>query len=383
MGSKKVYAYLNNLFWLSFTCLFSPCFYFRIFLDRRTEHERLKILVIYTAKIGDLVCATPIFREIKKRFPAAHLTALVISQTKDILKNNPHIDETMLMNDYFGLGGKLRLLGRLKKERYDWAFNLLPGLFNNIVAFWSLIPHRVATTHKYSGELTGLAALFNNHRLEYKNRTSITQHYLNLLRFIGINEVSDEKEIFIRAEEETKASDFLRQNNLDANDLLIGISTVPGNKFKQWGQKNYASLADQLIKKLNAKIIFTGAPDVSDQIANVQKLMQNNSINSSGYFKLNELPAFLKKLKLFISVDSGPVYIADAVGTPVIDIGGFYDVREQAPSGNKARVLQKLPVFCPFLAPITRTHKEEYLKYLEKITPAEVLEVATDLINTH
>jgi len=380
MKFKKVQLYLNNFFWLFLTYSLAPYFYFRIFLRRKKKGEQFKILIIYTAKIGDLVCATPVFREIKKRFPSSYLTALVVSHTKDILKNNPRINKVVLITDYASIGGKLRLLSRLRKEKYDWAFNLLPGSFNNIIPFWSCVPHRVVTTHGRSGEITGLLSLSNNYRLEYKNYTSVVKHYLNLLKFIGIKETSEEKEIFIQPEEEKKALNFLRQNNLSTNDLLIGISVSPGNKFKQWGQEKYANLADQLVKKLNAKVIFTGTANDRIHIENVKKMMQNDSINSSGYFKLHELPAFFKKLKLFISVDSGPVYLADAVGTPVIDIGGFYDVREQAPSGSKSKVLQKFPVSCPFLAPITPACEKECLKYLGEITPKEVFKAAIALI---
>ncbi len=380
---NRTRAYFNDFFWLFSTFLLAPYFYSRIFLFKKMGGGELKILVIYTAKIGDLVCATPIFREIKKRFPSSYLTALVTSQNKDILRNSPYINEVVLMTDYVGIGGKLRLLDRLTKQKYDWAFNLLPGLFNNIIAFWSLVPHRVATAYWRAGEMTGLLSFFNNHRLEYKSHTSIGRHYLDLLRFIGIEESSEKREIFIGSDEERRALDFLGRNNLNVNDLLIGVGVAPGDKFKQWALPKYANLADQLVGKFNARIIFTGSADVRDKIANIQKMMQNNSINSAGYFKLHELPAFLKKLKLFISVDAGPVYIADAVGTPVVDIVGTFDVQEQAPAGSKYKILQKdkPPAACSFIDPSSSICLRWYREQLEKITPEEVFSAAVALIN--
>ena len=135
MKVNRLRAYLNNFFWLFLTYLLAPIFYFLIFLKRKKRtNERLKILVIQTAKIGDMVCTTPVFREIKKKFPSCYLGVLCLSKTKDILKNNPHINEIILITDYSRIGEKLRLIKKLRKEKYDWILNLAPSSFNNIIS---------------------------------------------------------------------------------------------------------------------------------------------------------------------------------------------------------------------------------------------------------
>ena len=390
-ASKRIQAYLNNFFWLILTYLLSPYFYFRIFLERtlrcvsgQKKNTPLKILVIQTAKIGDLVCATPVFREIKNKFPLCHLTVLINSKTVDILRNNPRIDEIILFDQYPGISGKIKLLQKLEKEKYDWAFNLLPGSFNGIIAFWSLVPNRVATCHKGAGEIIKLLSIFNNYRLEYKSHTFLINHYLNLLKFLGIERASGEKEIFIRSEEEKRALDFLAHNNLSASDLLIGISPVPGNKIKQWDLSKFALLADLLIERVKAKIIFTGSTDDVAQIERTQKMMRNNSVNSSGFFKLYELPALLKRMKLFISVDSGPLYMANSLGVPVVDIGGCYDIREQAPTGGKYKILQKNTdsslAYSTVVSPSSEC-KKWFSEQLQEITPEEVFEAAKSLLD--
>ena len=37
---------------------------------------------------------------------------------------------------------------------------------------------------------------------------------------------------------------------------------------------------------------------------------------------LLEMPSVIKRLNLYIAVDSGPIYVAHALGVPVIDIDG-------------------------------------------------------------
>ena len=190
-------GYLNNFFWLFLTYFLAPYFYLRIFwLARRRAGIPRKILVIQTAKIGDLLCTTPVFREIKKKFPSCFLSVLIISKTKGILENSPRVDEIISINDYPGIAGKFKLFRKLRKQNYDWAFAMLPDSFNNIIAFWSLVPNRATTTHKYSGEMAWLLSFFNNRCLEYKRHAPLMKHYSDLLKFIGIESHSQEKKIF-------------------------------------------------------------------------------------------------------------------------------------------------------------------------------------------
>ena len=79
------------------------------------------------------------------------------------------------------------------------------------------------------------------------------------------------------------------------------------------------------------KIIFIGPANDRATVEKIQRMMQNNSINVSGYFKLYELPVLLKKLKLFISVDTDPLCIANAAGVLVIDKGGIGNNFKKSP----------------------------------------------------
>lgn len=375
-------AHLNNLFWLFLTYLSAPSLYFLIFLrSRKKVGDSSKILVIQAAKIGDLVCSTPVFREIKKEFPRSHLAVLITSKTKDIVENSPRIDEIILLDKYPGISGKFGLLRVLRNKKYDWVINLLPGSFTNIIGFWSLIPHRVATKSREAGKTTRILSVFNNHLLEYKIHTPLIGHFLKLLSFLGIEAVSENKEVFITAGAEKKVLDFWAANNLSGNDLIVGLSPIPGNKIKQWDLPKWAELADLLIEALGAKIIFIGSAADREQTAEIQKIMRGRAINTQGLFALHESPALINALKLFISVDSGPGYIANALNIPLVNIGGSYDIREQAPTGERVKIIQKSPITCSHMEPLSSACKETHQKILREITPNDVFEAAKSLLN--
>lgn len=380
---RKIQAHFNNLFWLSSTYLLAPYFYFLIFLAKK-KSARLKILVVSPARIGDLICITPVFREIKKKFPDCHLTAVIASSSKDILKNNIRIDETILVTDCAKVTEKIRLIKKLRKEKYDIGIIVLPtDAFVNIISFWSLIPKRISFTQKDLGKTHRLLSVFNNYRLEHKRNDSLIKCFLNLLKFIGIEEFSEKREIFVKAEEERKAAGFLKAQNLSSNDLLVGISCTAGAKLKEWASDKFASLADKLVQEKNAKIIFIGSLDDKAVIEKTQRMMQNKSIDASGYFKLHELPALLKELKLFISVDTGTLYMADALGVSVVNIAGPVDVNELCPLNDRSKIIQKkiYCIPCSHMFYVPNFCKEGHLKCLKEITKEEVFDVASELIN--
>lgn len=385
MEIHRIKVYLNNFFWLFLTYLLAPLFYFLIFFrKKRRRNKELKILIIQTGKIGDLACTTPVFREIKNKYPSAYISVIVRPSAKGILTNNPRIDEVIPLTDGTGISSKMRLLNKLRREKYDWAINFIPASFGNIIPFWSLTSHRIVTTHKYTGEIIALLSFFNNYRLEFKKHTPLMKHYLSLLKFLGIENPSEEREIFISAEEEKKALDFLQAHNLKHDDLLVGLTVTAGVKLKDWEPAKFAELANKLIEKKNAKIIFIGSVDDKLLVEKIQRMMQNNSVNSCGIFNLAELPALLKKLKLFISVDTGPLYIADIVGVPVVDIAGPVNVKELYPlNKDRSKIIQKdiYCVPCAYSFFVPRFCKEKHFRCLKEITVDDVFYAAMSLIN--
>jgi len=346
------------------------------------KRKPLKILVIQTAKIGDLVCSTPVFREIKKHYPQSFLSVLVTPLTQDILVNNPHINQVILLDrkKYPGIKGVLKLIREIRKKQFDWSFSLMPGILESLIPFGAGIPNRVSTISKYASQKTKILSILNNHRLAYQRDTLALKHYLNLLRFIGIDKVSQKKEIFIGSFQERKALSFLEKHNLVTGDFLVGISVTVGKKFRQWAPDKFSQLADRLIKELKAKVIFVQGPHDQDIVNSIQNRMKNKSLKADG-FDLIELAGLLKKMSLFIGAENGPLHIANAVGTPVVDIAGPCQMKGQSPDGKFA-IVQKLPSCgpCSFIMSAPNYCRTGHLKCLRDITVDEVLQVVKELI---
>ena len=391
MRLNKVYFYFNNIFWLVATCVLAPFFYLCIFFKKRKKRDKKKILVIPPVKIGDLVCSTHLFREIKKRHPKSHVAvALLVNKSRaktayDLIKHNQNIDEIItLPGESFSIYNILKLARELHKKDFDWVFGLNFVAMDRIIAFWSCIPNRAMLNSAYANLTCRFLDFFINYHSEIRLHYFAPQERLRLLRFIGINDFNDLKtEVFTSQEEEKQADNFLSKNNLSSDDFLIGVALTAGNKIKEWPKDNFIDVANKLIEKYKAKIIFIGGPRDKDDIDYVRSRIKKKTFDTSRDLSLIELAALMRNMNIFISVDTGPLYLANAMGVSVVNIAGPIDVNEQPPLGDKCEIVQKKLscVPCSYVIKTARFCKRGDLKCVEDTKLEDVLRAVEKLIN--
>jgi len=314
--------------------------YISIYLrsTKNSDPELKKILIIpQLTRIGDIVCSTPVFRSIKIKYPKSHIAVLVSKKAAGIIRNNTRIDEVILYEDY----SFWQLIRKIRKEAFGWSFSLSATSVSTLIVLWGLVRTRVKTTRLNRPITELITDWMNNYKLLYKDHTYLPRHHLNLLSCIDIKDPDEVKEIFTSPINERKTDKFLNKHNISNTDTLVGISITAGNKIKEWGDKNFFKLAQKIVEKYNAKVIFIGSPSDKKRIKVLLGADSNTSFIEATDFSVEELPSLFKKLNLFIAVDTGPIYIAHALGVPLINIIGPVDPSEQPPNDKKS--MQILP----------------------------------------
>lgn len=350
---RRFYYELRRIFLIFLAIAFSPVIYFLIWQRKKSDFGGLRILVIpHLTRIGDLVCATPVFGAIKKKYPNSHLAVLVAGRLKGLLKNNPRVDEIIVYRHYDLLG----TIRQIREKNFDWSFVLSGTSVGSVISFLALIPKRAKITRRPRPPSEFFTDWLSNFQLRYEHHTYLPRYYLQLLEFAGIENPEEIKEVFVSKDGERKAEEFLRKSNLTTSDFLVGISTTAGNKIKEWGEEKFKKLAEELVQRYGAKIIY---------------------LPSAG-FSLEELPSLIKRLKLFIAADTGPIYIAHALKIPLIDIIGPVDPTEQPPKdGKSVQVLPPAPI-----QPTSFVFKKpgkDHRKALDAIAVENVLEAVDTL----
>jgi len=338
MVINKIRIKIKNIF-LLFLC-------FLIFFIRGKSNKKIdnpnKVLIAQLAKIGDMVCATPMFKAVKKKYPKSKLYVLGNYLNKELLQGNLDVDKYIIFDNNI-----FKLIKILNKEKIDFAcltgpdFNCLATLYisgiSSITAPWIKGGFSPYLTKPYR---CLLKFVINK---EHIMGNYAPREYLKLLEPIEILDKNTRKHLSFSGNAEDKILNFFSNNNiLTGTDFIVGIAPSAGNKIKLWQRNKFAQLADFIYKKYNAKIIIIGGQK-DKQVAEEMTRFLNKDIKfikCLGFFNLDELKALISKLTIFISVDSGPIYIAEAFNIPTIDIVGPMDDKEQPPMGKLNKIVK-------------------------------------------
>ncbi len=312
----------------------------------RASVEPQRILVIQMAKIGDLLCATPVFREIRRRYPQARLTVMATAQNSPLLRANPHVDETIEADAraFRGLGGRRRLVRLLRQGNYDTLVCLNAAAVYAVAALWARIPRRVAVQSNFGGRSHRLAARLWSAVELHRGDRLIQETYLALLAHLGINAGRVDKEVFTAAGAEEKAAAVLGP----AEELLVGIGVSSANRLKALGSEKIIDVAGRILAaRPGTRLVLIGSSVDRSQAQEIaHRLPAEAVIDACGAVGIAELPALLRRLAVFIGVDSGVTYMADAADVPLVSVAGPCNMEETRPLGKQVILLQRADLPC-------------------------------------
>lgn len=348
-------------------------FPFIALLARLKKNSRDSVLVFQTAKIGDMICTSPVFREIKKAKPGVRLGVVIDPVTRPLVELNPHIDEVIELDraKTRGLFGKLAFAARLRSSGYCAAVVLMPNVTNLFTALWAGIPKRYSVYPDYAGRtLKYLLALSTGVEYHLSPRMSMDT-YLNSLRYIGIDKCDNSKEVHQSPGAESKVSGMI-----SGNGPLVGMVLGAGNDMKDWGRDNYIRLAGIILERTGAELVLLGSEKEAAVAGSVIDYAGTARVHDfCGLLTLGELPALIKRLSVAVGVDTGLVYMADALGVPVVVVAGPCDMDDQRPTGPRAAIVQDRELPCvpcshTFSTPYECRHKHRGC--VTEITPESV-----------
>lgn len=325
------------MLYLFLTWLASPLLY--LLVRRNTDGPR-RILLIQTAKIGDLVCTTPIIASLKASWPDCHLTVLVNPLCAPLLAHDAAVDDLWAVpaTEWQGFAGKLRLLRRLRAGRFDDCIVLSPNTAFLLLPLWAGIPQRAAMLSNFPSRSLDRCARFLTHHERHRNGRMVLETELELLRQLGCTQLTKKKSLSTAPSASSEVAAFLAGHSAPR----IGIGISAGNKLKALSPEQLTELCRLLLAALPHDLVLIGTAADRDIAAEIVAGCDNNPriLSAAGCFSLDVLPALMPTLAAYFGVDSGVTYIADTFGVPTVDLMGPANADDQRPTGAHALVLR-------------------------------------------
>jgi heptosyltransferase-2 len=289
--------------------------------------ELRRILVVRLDEIGDVVMTSPFLRELRRNAPQASVTLVVKPEIVNLEEYCPHVNEVLAFDSRTrGLYAPLEVHRRalelawkkLWRRRFDLA--ILPRSdadFSNaaFLAYFSGASRRAGFGQRgWDARLAGRIdydALLTD-VLNCPRKMHEVERNLQLLRELGGGVESDALEVWLRPEDSVWLSNCDRR--------IVALGPGGGQERKRWPTDRFIALGRRLVQEYDVQLAVIGDRGDRATGAALSNALGDRAVDLTGRMTLRQAAAALSRCALYVGNDSGPMHLAAAVGTPVVEI---------------------------------------------------------------
>lgn len=333
--------------YILFTWLLAPIWWPLSMLRRFISSTPRRIVIFEIAGIGDVVCSTHLFAQLRTRYPDATIDLVVDPIAASLAPALPMINRVI----QFPYARQRGFMGRVRLTMcclsYDTGICLIPSSAQLLAFCLAAMPRRLAVLP---------APLNNSYKLLYPLLSDVALHHAgqyflqtqaSLFQALGIPNADARKWLLASQPQHNTQVPHLKDTT------NIGVLVSSGRALKRIEPDKLAAIIAQLLERIpNAptKIVLIGGPgdktlaqSILAQLTESQRLKIEDAV---GRYALNQLPELLVQLSLLIGVDSGVTHMADALGVPVVCVAGPVDLNEVYEAGaTRGAIIAKLPCY--------------------------------------
>lgn len=298
--------------------------------------KNINTLVFGVNWFGDTLMSLPFYEILKSESPDNSVTAIIHERVKGLFDNNPNIDQLHTVNKRLSFLYLLKLLPLIKAAKAQTVYLLRPSNSQVIICRMAGIKNIICHDIKKT-------SLWGAKTIPFPKTTHRMDVYLSLLER-DISSKEKKMKIYLNDDENKFGHDLYHQLASNGKPLVV-IHPMANWDLKRWPLKYYAKLADRLINQLNVNLVITGTKDDCVLSNQITKLMSNQAYDLCGKLSIRELAAFIAKVDLFISADTGIMHLCAAVGTPLIGLFGPTDEILTGPRSSNRVELMRDPRF--------------------------------------
>lgn len=206
----------------------------------------------------------------------------------------------------------LKITKDVRRRKFDFVVDLHSLYETNLLGFFSGAKHRLYANRE-NRSLDFLANFTPKPPLEDK-KLHLTDHYLNLLKPLGIENAPRFIHLKPRVEDAAKIESLFSDFQ---NKKLVGLFPGAGNVSRRWHLEKFAALAENIAADETLQAIIFLGPEEADLRRSIEKIFPENS-QIIDRLSLLEFVAALSKLAVLVSNDTGAIHLSALVETPIV-----------------------------------------------------------------
>ncbi len=297
------------------------------------------ILIICLGVMGDLILTSGVFREVRRNYPSAHITAIVNDVVLALMRFCPYCDEVFTFDRWALQKNVLECFERmeslcetsLRSRKYDLC--LLPQWGDDkrtsvLLAYMSGARERIG----YSD--TAIRAYVKCETIDTSFETAfLTRAITNppeimheaardlyLLESLGMTVKDDSTEIWLEDAAANAASEKLL-SLMPGHCIVVVLGIGAGRLERKYPVEQYLETVKLIVKRYGSDVRFVilgGQSEEADGDYLERNLPENVVINLVKKTTLCESLAIISLASLYLGNDTGLMHAAAAAGTPIV-----------------------------------------------------------------
>ncbi|MFP4129415.1 MAG: glycosyltransferase family 9 protein [Halorhodospira sp.] len=305
--------------------------------DHPTPPRSLCLLRL--SAIGDCSHMVPVVRTLQEHWPETALTWIVGKTEYRLVGDLPGVEFLVVDKGDGLLGAVPRLRRTLGGRRFDLLLHMQASWRANLLASVIRADTRIGfdARRARNGQ-----RLFTNRTIAGPHRVHVLDGFFQFLQAAGLQARSLRWDLPIPAEAEAEVAPRLPPTPFLA---LSPCSSARARNYRNWAAERYAAVADHAYRRHGLALVLTGGPAqleraYADAIAGATHAPVTDLVGATS---LKGLLAALRRASAFVGPDSGPLHLANAVGTPVIGLYATSNPERTGPYCHLAHVANRYP----------------------------------------
>jgi lipopolysaccharide heptosyltransferase II len=344
-----------------------------------------KILCVRLDSLGDVLMTTPAIRALKVGRTSRRITLVTSPAGAEAARLVPEIDDVLVYEAPWmkaapprsNSAPAYRMADHLRSLSFDaaaiftvYSQNPLPAAF---LCYLADIPLRLAHCHENPYQL--LTDWVQDPEPGSQIRHEV-QRQLDLVAAVGCRIVDQRLSVRFPLGAHDRAVRALREIGIDRRQPWVVIHPGANAASRRYPAEGFAEASRLLVLDWGFQVVFTGSASERELVQQIRSLMGVRSYSLAGYLDLAELAALLTLTPLLIANNTGPVHVAAAVGTPVVELYALTNP-QHTPWGVPNRVLfHDVPCKYCYKSVCPLGHHD----CLRRVSPDAIVAAAWDLL---
>jgi heptosyltransferase I len=282
------------------------------------------ICLLRLSALGDVTHVLPLLRTLRKAWPQVELTWVIGKGEHRLLDGLPGV-RFLEYDKKSGLAGMRALRRELAGQRFDALLQMQVAARANLLSAFIPAKRRIGYDKSRSKDLHGL---FINERIPDRPGIHVLDAIGSFCEPLGLKQT----EVAWDMPVPDAAFEWAAQQWPDDGTPVLMISPCSSHARRNWRAERHAALADHVVSKGWRAVLCGGRSDLERSTGDaILAAMKHPALDLIGKDTLKQLPALLARANLLVTPDSGPMHIANAMGTKVLGLHAASNPRRSGP----------------------------------------------------